>query len=1071
MHSSVKLNMECLLADLFTLLETQPARCVQLPGLVKDRIIEVPDPETRLKSPPPQQRPGSGHAQQQQRADSRAGGGDHSSLEDGGGGGFVVQRGRTIPTLHSVAAGGGHQSHRSLSPGSEVGGTKERLNQDTKSEERGETDTPPPFSSTLNRSNSLLEQMRNIQAAGRPSSRAETSPAVKSYAGRRSRRNSTDDNQSQISLENIGGSMENISVLGRNPDKEMRVHSGKRSEIMAAAPAHLRRGSANQQTFDIRTLGGGGGDSGSGGPDNDARMFLDNRELDAMEKMEKERRAGSRADLYSAPASTNAEEAAVAGGGGGVRETKTSFADLRRKSQTQNQFASSGIHINYSSGEPDRDDAGRSVLARRDRDTSSGASPGSWEPQSAAAKNTANQNGGEDALMMNDKFNSVKAKLEERRKRIEEEIRRSKVGEGGGGGTASRSQSALNSGWLSERHRPDAATSPPSSTVPPARGVRASMSGSSNVEPYLVDHLQEMQSNLQKLAAQQSQIQQMMQNTSPPSHQQQQPPYGGHPMDPQQLYNPDQQLSPQQQQHQTPPRRTWGQPQPINFGHQGPGMGLYDRQGWGQPGPPLYGGGGGGPSHPGAFPPLPQYDQYGNPLVRDQWNSPGANQPLYSNNGPGFDAYNYGPQPYRPSQYGMQQQQPPTYQPYGLHQQPTYGSPYGGSPGPGYGGSQAAPPRMTPFRLHDSPSGGYLGGNRSYMHESEPNLSTVGLATASTPKLTGFSRSSSREQLTAALLSPGRQTSPPPPPVRRLHAPVPAPAADDMAPQNISFIDQSTDDNDDDGDGKLMLSSSGPSARSDSNLSERLARLNISRGDKTYRVQLHADGREPTALSPEPRSRPTISSTFKERRRGSNEGGVAGSGGNSGPASMSGPGSLPSTAVQTKLTEEEIETLNNMKTEVLRETGDPSKGFVISFEDDTPVRPKPVLKERRLSSNKKNSREEKLSSDPVMIMLDMNEDVDSDNRDSSPLRRKISPLRMNGVNSSGGGGGESERRGSQHRYIDSSQWNSYGSDDMKSPDDPVIPRFDIDPDVPLEPMIPLNSSHNHHQQAGVYKFY
>ena len=127
---------------------------------------------------------------------------------------------------------------------------------------------------------------------------------------------------------------------------------------------------------------------------------------------------------------------------------------------------------------------------------------------------------------------------------------------------------------------------------------------------------------------------------------------------------------------------------------------------------------------------------------------------------------------------------------------------------------------------------------------------------------------------------------------------------------------------------------------------------------------------------------------------------MAGSGGNSGPASMSGPGSLPSSAVQTKLTDEEIETLNNMKTEVLRETGDPSKGFVISFEDDAPVRPKPVLKERRLSNNKKNSREEKLSSDPVMIMLDMNEDVDSDNRDGSPLRRKIAPLRMNG----GGGG-------------------------------------------------------------------
>ena len=48
------------------------------------------------------------------------------------------------------------------------------------------------------------------------------------------------------------------------------------------------------------------------------------------------------------------------------------------------------------------------------------------------------------------------------------------------------------------------------------------------------------------------------------------------------------------------------------------------------------------------------------------------------------------------------------------------------------------------------------------------------------------------------------------------------------------------------------------------------------------------------------------------------------------------------------MTEEEAETLGNMKTEVLKETADPSKGFVISFDDDTPKKPKPVLKQRRL---------------------------------------------------------------------------------------------------------------------------
>ena len=51
---------------------------------------------------------------------------------------------------------------------------------------------------------------------------------LKSYAGRRASKHFSDDvNQSQICIENIGGSMENISTISRNPDKEMRTHSGK----------------------------------------------------------------------------------------------------------------------------------------------------------------------------------------------------------------------------------------------------------------------------------------------------------------------------------------------------------------------------------------------------------------------------------------------------------------------------------------------------------------------------------------------------------------------------------------------------------------------------------------------------------------------------------------------------------------------------------------------------------------------------------------------------------------------------------------------------------------------------
>ena len=68
-------------------------------------------------------------------------------------------------------------------------------------------------------------------------------------------------------------------MLGRNPDKEMKVHSGRRSDNVQVGS--LRRGSSNQQTFDIRKLS-------DENPNNDVQMFIDNKELEAMEKHERE---------------------------------------------------------------------------------------------------------------------------------------------------------------------------------------------------------------------------------------------------------------------------------------------------------------------------------------------------------------------------------------------------------------------------------------------------------------------------------------------------------------------------------------------------------------------------------------------------------------------------------------------------------------------------------------------------------------------------------------------------------------------------------------------------------------
>ena len=117
--------------------------------------------------------------------------------------GFVVQRGRAVPTLTAVV----DKSE------------KEQFNKDTKSEELGESE--PSSSERQN----VFQQMKNIPVAGRPS---ESSNSVRRASKSFSRRNSVDDNASTLSLENLGGSQDNLSLLGRNPDKEMRTHVGRK---------------------------------------------------------------------------------------------------------------------------------------------------------------------------------------------------------------------------------------------------------------------------------------------------------------------------------------------------------------------------------------------------------------------------------------------------------------------------------------------------------------------------------------------------------------------------------------------------------------------------------------------------------------------------------------------------------------------------------------------------------------------------------------------------------------------------------------------------------------------------
>lgn len=111
------------------------------------------------------------------------------SLRRGSEDSFVVHRSKNVPTLRSVV------TEDPLIP-ARIKVNKEKHNNDSKADERGEI------------------------AAGRPSNWEDTRKS--SFAGRRSRRNSVSDD-SQLTIENFGGSQDNLNFIGRNPDKDVSI--------------------------------------------------------------------------------------------------------------------------------------------------------------------------------------------------------------------------------------------------------------------------------------------------------------------------------------------------------------------------------------------------------------------------------------------------------------------------------------------------------------------------------------------------------------------------------------------------------------------------------------------------------------------------------------------------------------------------------------------------------------------------------------------------------------------------------------------------------------------------------
>ncbi len=264
------------------------------------------------------------------------------------------------------------------------------------------------------------------------------------------------------------------------------------------------------------------------------------------------------------------------------------------------------------------------------------------------------------------------------------------------------------------------------------------------------DSLHDLQSDLQRLASQQTQIQQMMQ---PPQQQQQQQ---LNPMDPQPFYIASDHPGHHQlhQQHPHPvQRRTWGQPQPIHFAHQ-------------QPPPPVRYSGGGAYAHSSTSSPYGGGDPYYSHLQRGasaMFNSSGGSS---SSGGSHYDLLQSGM--YGPS---------PSYSP-GYHS-----SSYGGGVGYQAPSQYSAPPSQyvaqQPFRLHDASSPSTAMAGRASFGASPSRQEQAPHMASPLSRQTSRGDSVGVPQINTADVSSGR-----------MHTSIPAPGEDDMAPQNVSFINE-----------------------------------------------------------------------------------------------------------------------------------------------------------------------------------------------------------------------------------------------------------------------------------------
>ncbi|XP_015430828.1 PREDICTED: patronin isoform X5 [Dufourea novaeangliae] len=383
MRGSMKQNLVVFLADMYNVLEIHPAKCVRYPGeeramqfldacprnshgvahkrSLPQSIAPIPDLRSNLSVSAPgftvAKASSSSSVKKSQSLQQTAENYSHDNRRAGSEESFVVHRGKGIPTLSSVA--------------------------DEKSVARAD-------------------------AAGRPSNWEDQRRS--SYAGRRSRRNSVSDD-SQLTIENFGGSQDNLHNFGRNPDKEVGVHIGKRSTTEPTLPARSS----------VQDVYGSGvqhilADNGYGNDEPPRlRRQASNSSLDSVALKQ----------ILHSNDNDNSE---------GDTSKLSSFANLNRQSSEK------GINLTYTEAEDALTKSNLTIKkhgqtngnGNSEKKTTFATLPNTttWQQQSnqqsqQVEQHSVDENGGN--TIMASQLNNIRLKLEEKRRHIENEKRRMEV--------------------------------------------------------------------------------------------------------------------------------------------------------------------------------------------------------------------------------------------------------------------------------------------------------------------------------------------------------------------------------------------------------------------------------------------------------------------------------------------------------------------------------------------------------------------------------------------------------------------------------------------------------------------